>query len=59
MANFEVIVGNIGSVHEGGNERKARKHYDAYVLLSILGYGRASGERVTLLKDGEIISEHY
>ncbi len=32
--------------------------FNEYVRLSKAGYGRVSGEPVTLFKDGEIIEEH-
>lgn len=47
---YEVIVGNIGTVHEGGNLRDARFHARTYVDQSKSGYGRAAGESVTVLR---------
>jgi hypothetical protein len=55
---YEVIVGNIGRVHEGSAKTEALRHFNAYVRQSKAGYGRAGGEEVALLKDGEIIREH-
>lgn len=55
---YEVIVGNIGTVHDGFNKAAALKDYTHYVTASKSPYGRASGEDVTLWRDGEIIKEH-
>lgn len=55
---YEVIVGNIGKVHEGVNLASARRVYKTYVAQSKRGSGRAGGENVTLWKDGDIIQEH-
>lgn len=55
---FEVIVGNIGLVHTGEDEAEAWQVYTEYQTQSLSGYGRASGEFVMLLKDGEPIAEH-
>ena len=53
MSNYQVIVGNIGTVHEGNNPATARGVYDEYKQQSQSGYGRAAGEPVTMFKDGE------
>lgn len=55
---YEVIVGNIGKVHEGGFIDTARAQFAVYKNRSIKGLGRAAGENVTLWKDGEIIDEY-
>lgn len=52
---YEVIVGNIGSVHVGRNKRVARRVASEYAELSISGVGRAANELVTLLCDNEIV----
>lgn len=54
--NYEVVVGNIGSF-KYTSLKDARKCYFDYVTLSQQSEGRASGEAVTLFKDGEIIAE--
>jgi hypothetical protein len=54
---YEVIVGNIGSVIATGRLEDARKRYQIYVEQSQSGRGRAGGENVTLLGDGEIVEE--
>lgn len=56
---YEVIVGNIGKVHEGSSRAAALKAYNTYVRQSKSGYGRASGEQVSLWKDNEPIKEYY
>jgi len=55
---YELIVGNIGTVYRGPLETTARMEFNEYVRLSKAGYGRVSGEPVTMFKDGEIIKEH-
>jgi hypothetical protein len=58
MANYEVIVGNIGKVYEGGFYQSALDDFTVYKNQSIKGIGRAAGESVTLMKDGEILQEY-
>lgn len=53
---YEVIVGNVGTMTYTAL-RLARQCYTTYVTLSQQSEGRASGEAVTLFKDGEIIAE--
>jgi len=55
---FSTIVDNIGTVETTDNEAKARKTYACYVGMSIRNDGRAGGECVTLMCDGEIVAEH-
>ena len=58
MYRYEVIVGNIGMVYRGDNERQAMGTYLSYKELSKAGYGRAAGETVTLLSSGEPLFEY-
>ena len=58
MAFYEVICGNIGRVHTGNNPTDANDMYDEYVRQSKAGSGRAGGESVYLMEDGEPIAEH-
>lgn len=58
MSHYEVIVGNIGQVYEGNKPIDARKVYGIYKRKSLSGDGRAAGEPVTVLKDGEIDLEY-
>jgi hypothetical protein len=59
LHDYEVVVGNIGTVYSGRNGFEANKKYSTYMKQSKDGYGRAGGEDVTLLKDGEISKEHF
>lgn len=58
MAKYEVIVGNIGTVYSGGSKPVASKTFKEYVKQSLSRTGRAGGEAVTLMHDGEPVSEH-
>lgn len=58
MADYEVLVGNIGCVYKGTHGFDARVAYNTYVGQSKRGYGRAATEPVTLICDGEIVSEY-
>lgn len=55
---YEVIVQNIGKVHEGSTLRGANAVYDNYVDQSRRGYGRAANEGVILFKDSNILKEY-
>ena len=54
---YQVIVGNMGSVCDTDSERIAKNHYRDYVAQSTADHGRASGEPVTLMHDGEPVQE--
>jgi transcriptional regulator of NAD metabolism len=56
--NYQVIVGNIGTVYDGGSKVIAFETYKEYVLQSKTAHMRASGETVVLLANGEIEKEH-
>jgi hypothetical protein len=56
---WEVIVGNVGTVFDGTRESAARQTYKDYVIQSKSGNGRAGGEDVTLMKNGEPVNEHF
>lgn len=58
MANYQVVAGNIGFVYDGGFYDSANDHFILYQQRSINGIGAASGEPVTMFKDGEIIKEY-
>lgn len=49
---WEVTVSNLGNVYSG-NGRDAKRVFATYREQSRADYGRASGESVTLWKDGE------
>jgi hypothetical protein len=55
---YEVVVGNIGQTYNGTDRLTALKKFRAYRELSQRGRGRALGESVTLLRDGDIYKEH-
>lgn len=55
---IEIIVGNIGCVYRGGNPAEANAVWGDYVNQSRRGVGRAAGESVTYLIDGEPEREH-
>lgn len=54
----EVVVGNIGTVYSGPSSLEAHRVYLAYRDQSVSGSGRAGGEDVTWLRDGEVYAEH-
>ena len=55
---YEVIVGNVGSVYAGPDKREAELRYNTYVDRSKSDRGRCAGEPVTLMCDGEISREY-
>lgn len=55
---YEVVVGNIGTVYEGHNKAAALRYFNTYVKHSKSGYGRAGGEPVTVMMDGDIFMEY-
>jgi len=54
----EVLVGNMGKVFEG-SLTKCKKIFQEYKQMSKDNYGRAGGESVYLIKEGEIEEEYY
>ena len=54
---YQVIVGNVGTVYSGPSKRMARREYTAYVRISKAGVGRAGDENVTLMTDEDILDE--
>ena len=54
---YQVWVGNIGLVHEGNSKTEAKVIFNEYQQQSKNGYGRASGESVTLLDQEDVIDE--
>ena len=57
-ALYEVLVSNIGTVHRGSNRKAADAVFALYRGQSKSGRGRAGGEDVTLLANGEPVREH-
>jgi hypothetical protein len=58
MTEYEVIVGNIGSVYKSTSKETALELYRHYIILSDNGLGRAANEDVRLFANGELVSEH-
>jgi len=56
--NHSIIVGNIGNVLDTTSHKEAQKAFTEYKDQSASDYGRAAGEPVTWLKDGEIFREY-
>ena len=53
LSQYMLVVGNIGTVYTGQNGFEANTLFQSYVGASHAKHGRASGEDVTLFKDGE------
>lgn len=58
MPQYEVIQGNLGALWRGTNGFEARQAFYGARRASLAPHGRASGESVVLMRDGEIIAEH-
>ena len=58
MPNYEVVVGNIGTVYDGPHGTTARAAFREYVHASKQARGRAAGEQVTMFEDGEPVKEY-
>ena len=57
QATYQVLVGNVGTVYSGLDGVEAVQTYMIYIDRSNMG-GRAYGETVTLIREGEIVREH-
>ena len=55
---YLIVVGNVGTVLATANAAEARREFGQWKAMSKAPYGRASGEPVTLLCDGEIENEY-
>ena len=55
--NYQVIVGNIGTVYSGDSKVIAFETFKEYVGQSQTSHMKASGESVVLLRDGEVEKE--
>lgn len=53
----QIIVGNIGTVYDGGENEKAKDAFEEYKDQSQNNYGKASGEPVTWMRNDEIYKE--
>lgn len=62
--NYQVVVGNVGTVYDGPNKKRAESEFNAYKAISLTGKGRAGGGDVTILfTDGQtgnqdVLEEH-
>lgn len=56
--NYEVVVGNIGTVCRELNKKATLKVYAEYVELSKNNRGRAGQQPVTMFANGEIVKEY-
>ena len=54
----QIIVGNIGTVYDGINAGEAGRTYSSYVDMSKTSKGRAGGEDITWMVNGEIHNAH-
>lgn len=54
---YEVVVGNIGTVHLGNNRREALRIFREYRDMSLTGMGRAGLESVWVYEDTEPMEE--
>jgi len=50
----EIIVGNVGTVYSGSDDELAAAKYKIYVESSKSGRGRAGGEDVVWMRDGDV-----
>ena len=58
QSNHQILVGNIGIACDTASAKEARSAFNEYVSQSKTSYGRAGGENVTWLKNGEIFKEY-
>ena len=58
MNRYQVIVGNIGTVMSGDSGWAATSYFKTYVGLSKADYSSAAGEDVTLMDNGEPVTEY-
>jgi hypothetical protein len=58
MVTYTVIVGNIGTVLTTTDKAAACRTFTRYERQSRSGVGRAGGESVFIMQDGEPVFEH-
>ena len=56
--HYQVIVGNIGLIHDGSDEVLAEAYYRNYCMMSDAVFGRASGQEVVLMDGETIVAEN-
>ena len=54
---YQIVVGNIGTVLTTQDHSEAVRTFHSYVTDANNGYGRAAGEYVAFLRNGDIVSE--
>lgn len=54
---YQVVVGNIGTVVDTDDRSEATRTFHEYVWKSTADEGRATGEPITLFRDGEPLVE--
>jgi hypothetical protein len=59
MKRYQIVVGNVGHVCETNNGFEAWREYRRAIGDSKAPHGRASGEPVTMFKDGDIRAEYF
>lgn len=57
MSEYSIVVGNLGTVATQLTRKEAYRDYAEWCKKSLDESGRASGESVTLISDGEPIKE--
>lgn len=55
---WEVVVGNIGTVFNAPNGSDAKLCFEEYKQMSMDGYGRSAHEHVALFRNGEIVQKY-
>lgn len=55
---YEIIVSNLGIVHAGNNKKEYLKEYRFYHKAVLSPFGRASGENIHGLINGQIDREY-
>ena len=58
QSKHQILVGNIGIACDTASAKEARSAFNEYISQSKSDYGRAGGETVTWLKNGEIFKEY-
>lgn len=55
---YTVVVGNVGTVHDGWDRQEAEDAFDEYVGQSKSGLGYGGKEDVALFEDEEVLAEY-
>lgn len=55
---YQIIVNNIGTVYDGDDYDEASEVYESYIDMSQHGGGRAFGEDVMFMEDGDVIDSY-